>query len=192
MVSSSSNRTFAIASQLIPSSSNTSAFARRAMKNGERFVRVFADDDARFDVMRPRGTFRQLQPLASIGNRVVAGNDALLLHAQHLPQLRYYCVDVFCRARFSAVAAPYQPWQSFCLQGHDFLSLHAANDFPQLRRIGRHKDALRHRRGLGKAGIVARQIDLADVAIGRFSPPTQRYRFQRRMGTKTNRAIGHA
>ncbi len=32
MVSSSSNRTFAIASQLIPSSSNTSAFARRAKR----------------------------------------------------------------------------------------------------------------------------------------------------------------
>ncbi|WP_189362975.1 hypothetical protein [Mesorhizobium sp. M4A.F.Ca.ET.022.05.2.1] len=57
------------------------------MEDRERAIRVVPDLDRGFDEVMSDRALRQLQSQPGEGDRVVAGNDALLLNAQDLTQL---------------------------------------------------------------------------------------------------------
>lgn len=57
------------------------------MEDRERAIRVVPDLDRGFDEVMSDRALRQLQSQPGEGDRVVAGNDALLLNAQDLSQL---------------------------------------------------------------------------------------------------------
>ncbi|WP_404926381.1 hypothetical protein [Mesorhizobium sp. ORM16] len=63
------------------------------MKDRQGSIRVVPDLDGGFDEVMPDRALRQLQSQPREGDRVVAGNDALLLDAQDLGQLLRVCGD---------------------------------------------------------------------------------------------------
>lgn len=58
------------------------------MEHGQGAIRIFVDSDRDLHIMEPVPVGRELQTFALIPHGIVVGHDTVLLHTEHIDEVR--------------------------------------------------------------------------------------------------------